>query len=100
MIGQVIDTARNIDQWRDTRHVALKVAEETGELAQAVMKNQGYDEVVKEVADVIIAATDVGWLAFCEEWNENAPNIRDKYETDLMNAIRMKLDKWVQVYGK
>lgn len=100
MLGQVIDTAKSIDQWRSTPSVALKLAEEMGELAQAINKNQGYEEVVSEVADVIIAATDVGWQAFCEEWNENAPNVQDKYETDLMNAIRMKLDKWVQVYGK
>lgn len=94
MLGEVIETAKYIDQDRTTVSVALKVAEETGELAQAVSKNQGYEEVVKEVADVIIAATDAGFQAALDS------GVQGQYESDLMKAIGNKLNKWVQVYGK
>lgn len=102
MLGEIITTARVMNQSRDTRSVALKVAEETGELAQAVNKNQGYDEIVSEVADVIIAVTDVGWQAFLDKWGKYAldNDVKEKYETDLMTAIGEKLNKWVQVYGE
>lgn len=94
MIGEIITTAYAINQPRDTRGVALKVAEETGELAQAILKNQGYEEIVSEVADVIIAVTDAGYQAAIEA------GLKEKYEADLMIAIGKKLNKWVQVYSK
>jgi len=94
MLGEVISTAKYIDSPRNLWGVALKLAEETGELAQAVVKNQGYDEVISEVADVIICATDAGYQAALD--NEK----QSEYEADLMKAIGEKLNKWVQVYGK
>ena len=94
MLGEVISTARSIDSPRHLWGVALKVAEETGELAQAVIKDKGYEEVISEVADVIICATDAG---FQQAVNSGLQN---QYEADLMKAIGDKLNKWVQVYGK
>lgn len=94
MLGEVISTARSIEQERTTVGVALKVAEETGELAQAVLKRMGYEEIVSEVADVIIAVTDAGYQASLDD------GLQGKYEADLMIAISNKLNKWCQVYGK
>lgn len=94
MLDEVISTCRSINHERSTVGVALKVAEETGELAQAISKNQGYEEVVSEVADVIIAATDAGFQAALDVGGQGT------YEADLMIAISNKLAKWCQVYGK
>lgn len=54
----------------------------------------GYEEIVSEVADVIIAVTDAGYQAALDS------GLQGKYEADLMIAISNKLAKWVQVYGK
>lgn len=95
MLGEIISTARSIVQDRDLVGVTLKVAEETGELAQAVLKNQSYEEVIKEVADILIVTSDAGYQAALYAGKDST-----EYETDLMIAIGEKLNKWVQVYGK
>lgn len=94
MIDEILEVGRTIKQPRTTLGVLCKSMEELGELAQAINKNQGYEEVVSEVADVIIAITDVGLNAAIDVGEQ------DKYEADLMIAIRKKLSKWIQVYSK
>lgn len=94
MLSEIIDVAKYINHERTTLRVTLKVSEETGELAQAVSKDLGYEEIVSEAADVIIAAADAGYQASLDCGNQG------EYEADLMKAIGLKLNKWVQVYGK
>ncbi|UIW10547.1 MazG-like pyrophosphatase [Aeromonas phage BUCT695] len=95
MIQEIIDVAKSMPA-RQTHIVALKVAEETGELAQAVMKNHGYEEIVKEVADVIIAASDAGFQEALLKYGDTA---HIDYPSDVRSAIYAKLDKWQAVYG-
>lgn len=94
MINAILSVSKEINQDRTTVSVLLKAVEELGELAQAVNKNQGYEEIVSEVADVLISTIDAGYNAAIECGEQG------KYEADLMRALSLKLDKWVQVYGK
>lgn len=94
MIGEILEVSKPIKQPRTTTSVLLKAVEELGELAQAINKNQGYEEVVSEVADVIISTIDAGMNAAIDCGEQK------KYEADLMRAIGLKLNKWVQVYGE
>lgn len=94
MLDEILNVSRTINQPRTTLGVLLKSVEEMGELAQAVNKNQGYEEIVSEVADVIISVTDAGLNAAIDI------GMQKQYEADLMIAISKKLDKWIQVYSK
>ena len=107
MIDKIIHTAKDIVQERSTSTVALKVSEETGELAQAINKNKPYIDVVSEVADVIIAAIDTGWKSYVENYEKHDSDIAweayeypEAYNDDLKFAINEKLSKWVEKYGE
>lgn len=94
MIDKILEQCSSINQPRSLASVALKVSEETGELAQAVNKDIG--NVVEEAADVIIAATDTAFLY-----------LREKYGTEtaiaagalLETEITKKLQKWSNLYS-
>lgn len=95
MIDKILLQCASINQPRSLASVALKVSEETGELAQAVNKNIG-NSVVEEAADVIIAATDTAFLY-----------LREQYGTETATAamaimelkIAEKLQKWNNLYS-
>lgn len=94
MIDKILEQCASINQPRSLASVALKVSEETGELAQAVNKEKG--NVVEEAADVIIAATDTAFLY-----------LREQYGTETATAamaimelkIADKLQKWNNLYS-
>lgn len=92
-LDQIVYTARNIKQNRSLYTTALKTAEETGELAQAVLKGHSYEDILGEVADVIIIATDTGYQASL------LSGTHESFESDLNMMIDKKLGKWVKVYS-
>lgn len=94
MIDKILEQCASINQPRSLASVALKVSEETGELAQAVNKNIG--NVVEEAADVIIAATDTAYLYLREQYGaETATAAMAIMEL----KIAEKLQKWNNLYS-
>lgn len=94
MIGKILEQCAATNQSRSLASVALKVSEETGELAQAVNKNQ--INVIEEAADVIIAATDAAYLHIREKYGAKAALASDIILSDMIDA---KLQKWESVYS-
>lgn len=94
MIDKILEQCSTINQPRSLASVALKVSEETGELAQAVNKNIG--NVVEEAADVIIAATDTAFLYIREKYGAEAATASMAL---LDMAITEKLQKWSNLYS-
>lgn len=93
MIDKILLQCSTINQPRTLASVALKVAEESGELAQAVNKS---GNVVEEAADTIIAAVDTAYL-----------HLKEKYGAETLIAasallettIESKLQKWNNLYS-
>lgn len=71
---------------RSLEKVALKLSEETGEVARAINKNLGSEEITEECCDVIICAIDILHKL-------NVPT------GEVHRIIGLKLEKWVNVYG-
>ncbi|WWV91940.1 hypothetical protein [Escherichia phage PJNS034] len=94
MIDKVLEQCASINQPRSLASVALKVSEETGELAQAVNKNIG--NVVEEAADVIIAATDTAFLYIREKYGAEEATAAGAL---LEMAVADKLQKWKNLYS-
>jgi len=89
MIKEIIATSKSTGH-RTIYEVLSKLMEEVGELAQEVgirtgfqNRPEGPDGIIGEVADVVITAINLAWIA--------DPNMKPK---ELKDKIELKLSKW------
>lgn len=92
IIDKILEISK-IQESKTLQEMALKCAEETGEMCQAVLsytdapacgyKELGIDSVLEEIADVIIVAT-----AMVSKLNLT--------KDDLNRIIELKVEKWLQ----
>ena len=83
-VGSIVENGRTL------KDVMIKVAEETGEIAAVVSSLTGHtnykkdqEELVGEIADLIIAAVDLGNLHYGADFNDM---LAKKIESNLLNG--------------
>lgn len=88
-VGSIVENGRTL------KDVMIKVAEETGEIAAVVSSLTGHtnykkdqEELVGEIADLIIAAVDLGNLHYGADFNDI-----------LAKKIEVKSTKWLSKYN-
>ena len=88
-VGSIVENGRTL------KDVMIKVAEETGEIAAVVSSLTGHtnykkdqEELVGEIADLIIAAVDLGNLYYGADFNDI-----------LAKKIEVKSTKWLSKYS-
>lgn len=90
IVGQVLRVGQMIQDGRSSTDVFLQLSEEVGELSTELSIEKGYskkaagpDKIPGEVADIIICAIDLLYVA-CG-WSEE----------QIEEKIRQKLQKWL-----
>lgn len=97
IIKDIIEAGSLIKNDRTLKDVMIKVAEETGEIAQVVSMITGHttyktgqEGLAGEIADLIIAAVDLGRLYYDGE----------DFEKILANKVECKINKWKEKYDR